>query len=239
MVEQRSIYADKLTVEKDHEVILKELDFSVKPGSITGLIGPSGSGKTTLIRSIAGVQKIKSGSLTVLGSKAGSAKLRQQLGYMSQSSAVYSDLTVVQNMRYFATIMGAKRAQVENVIAQVQLGDHRRMLVKNLSGGQQARVSLGIALLGDPELLILDEPTVGLDPLLRRELWGLFGALAKKGKTLLISSHVMDEAERCQNLLLLRDGKLLWCDTKESLFQKTDTSSVDAAFIKMVTEEVR
>jgi ABC-2 type transport system ATP-binding protein len=235
MVEQPSIRAESLVVEKGHDQILKGLSFSVLPGSITGLIGPSGSGKTTLMRVIAGVQKIQSGTLEVLGDKAGSGMLRRNLGYMSQNVAIYSDLTVVQNMRYFGALVGATRKQVDAVIAQVHLEDHRRSLVKNLSGGQQARVSLGVALLGDPELLILDEPTVGLDPLLRRELWDMFGELAAKGKTLLISSHVMDEAERCQNLLLLRDGKLLWHDSKELLLQKTGARSVDDAFIQMVT----
>jgi len=235
MVKQHSIRAENLVVVKGRDQILKGLNFSVSPGSITGLIGPSGSGKTTLMRAIAGVQKIQGGVLNVLGGKTVSSDLRRNLGYMSQNIAVYGDLTVAQNMRYFATLAGANRDQVDAVIAQVHLEDHKRSLVKNLSGGQQARVSLGVALLGDPELLILDEPTVGLDPLLRRELWELFGELAAKGKTLLISSHVMDEAERCQNLLLLRDGELLWHDSKALLLQETKTSSVDDAFIQMVT----
>ena len=235
MVEHLSIKADRLTVEKEHQSILKELSFSVSSGSITGLVGPSGSGKTTLMRAIAGVQKTKAGQLEVLGEKAGSSTLRRNLGYMAQSSSVYSDLSVVQNLRYFATLAGTSKKQVEQVIETVQLSDHRTSLIKHLSGGQQARVSLGIALLGDPELLILDEPTVGLDPLLRRELWRLFESLAANGKTLLISSHVMDEAERCRNLLLLRGGELLWHDTKDQLLQTTGASSVEDAFVQMVS----
>jgi ABC-2 type transport system ATP-binding protein len=234
MAEHLSIQADGLVVTKEHDTILKGLHFSVSAGSITGLLGPSGSGKTTLMRSIAGVQKITSGMLEILGSPAGSAGLRRKVGYMAQSSSVYSDLSVQQNLRYFSTLVKADKSQVEQVIETVQLGDHRSVLVKRLSGGQQARVSLGIALLGNPELLILDEPTVGLDPLLRRELWKLFESLAAEGKTLLISSHVMDEAEHCHGLLLLRDGDLLWHDTKDRLLQTTGASSVENAFVQMV-----
>lgn len=237
MAELPSIKADGLVVTKEHSTILKGLEFSVSAGSITGLIGPSGSGKTTLMRAIAGVQKVKDGQLAVFGESAGSRKLRRKLGYMAQSSSVYSDLSVIQNLRYFGTLLRTDKARIEEVIAIVQLGDYRDSLIKHLSGGQQARVSLGIALLGDPELLILDEPTVGLDPLLRRDLWKLFESLAASGKTLLISSHVMDEAERCDNLLLMRDGELIWHDTKNKLLQSTGASSVEGAFIQMVAKE--
>lgn len=234
MVEHLSIQADKVVVEKEHRRILNELTFSIPAGTLTGLIGPSGSGKTTLIRSIVGVQAIKSGSLTVLGEPAGSKQLRSQIGYVTQAPAVYEDLTVEQNLRYFAVLVKAPRSQVNEVIAEVRLEHRRRGLVKDLSGGERARVSLGLALLGNPEVLILDEPTVGLDPLLRRDLWDLFEELAGKGKTLLISSHVMDEAERCHRLLLLRDGELLWQDSKERLLETTGASSVEEAFIRMI-----
>lgn len=237
MAELPSIKADGLVVVKERSTILKGLEFSVAAGTITGLIGPSGSGKTTLMRAIAGVQKVKDGQLVVFGEPAGSRKLRRKLGYMAQSSSVYSDLSVAQNLRYFGTLLRAKKARINEVIDIVQLGDYRNSLVKQLSGGQQARVSLGIALLGDPELLILDEPTVGLDPLLRRDLWKLFESLAANGKTLLISSHVMDEAERCSNLLLMRDGELIWHDTREKLLEMTGASSVENAFVQMVNKE--
>jgi ABC-2 type transport system ATP-binding protein len=231
---EHSIRADELVVTKEHDTILKGLSFSVAAGSITGLIGPSGSGKTTLLRAIAGVQKVTRGRLEILGSTAGSAILRRKVGYMAQSSSVYGDLTVAQNLRYFAKLVGANKVQVEQVIETVRLSTHRNMQVKRLSGGQQARVSLGIALLGNPDLLILDEPTVGLDPLLRRELWKLFEELALAGKTLLVSSHVMDEAEHCQSLLLLRDGQLLWSDMKDRLLETTGVSTVEDAFVQMV-----
>lgn len=237
MTEQFSIVADKLTVEKDKKPVLSSVSFTINPGTITGLIGPSGSGKTTLIRSIVGVQKIYLGSLKVLGLPAGNRHLRSRIGYMSQVSSIYHDLTTLQNLKYFATLAGVQASRVEQILKEIHLEDHRHQLVKSLSGGQQARVSLGVALIGNPDLLVLDEPTVGLDPLLRRDLWDLFGELAKKGKTLLISSHVMDEAERCHNLLLLRDGELLWHDSRPALLKKTDTVSVEKAFIKMVLEK--
>lgn len=235
MNESPAIYAEKLRVDKDGSNVLKDISFSVQRGTITGLIGPSGSGKTTLMRAIVGVQKIE-GALLVLGKTAGVSELRKSIGYMSQALSVYSDLTVMQNLQYFATLERANKSQVKAVLAEVRLTEYRNSLVKNLSGGQQARVSLAVALLGNPDLLVLDEPTVGLDPLLRRDLWQLFRELAASGKTLLVSSHVMDEAERCHDLLLMRDGRLLWHDSRTKLLHKTESKSVEDAFIKMVQD---
>lgn len=229
----KAIEASKLVVRKQKTNILDELTFTVEKGTVTGLIGPSGSGKTTLMRAIVGVQ-IAKGELTVLGEKAGHKQLRRKIGYVTQSPAVYPDLTVRQNLRYFGTLVGASRDSIDQVIADVQLQKQSKQLVETLSGGQKARVSLAVALLGDPELLVLDEPTVGLDPVLRNELWTLFESLAGQGKTLLVSSHVMDEAERCQNLLLLRDGKLLWHDSLAKLLHATKKDNVGDAFITMI-----
>jgi ABC-2 type transport system ATP-binding protein len=235
-VQEASIHASKLGVEKEGLQVLEELSFVIRKGTLTGLIGPSGSGKTTLMRSIVGVQKITTGSLEVLGESAGSATLRKRIGYVTQNVAIYDDLTIEQNLLYFARLVGAKRAQVTEIIEQIQLTEQRKRLARNLSGGQRARLSLAVALLGDPDLLVLDEPTVGLDPLLRQELWKLFASLAKKGKTLLISSHVMDEAERCDSLLLLRGGKLLWNGPRQQLLEHTHETSVEGAFISMVKQ---
>ena len=234
MADHLGVAATKLRVVKGRSVILDTLDFTIKQGVITGLIGPSGSGKTTLMRAIVGVQTLAGGKLTVLNHPAGNRALRSRIGYMSQDLAIYSDLTVQQNLRYFAALIGAPSRQIDQIINQVQLTDHQNQLVANLSGGQKARVSLAITLLGDPDLLVMDEPTVGLDPLLREELWQLFASLAKNGKTLLISSHVMDEAEKCNNLLLLRQGRLLWQDSRDKLLATTATKSVQDAFIHMI-----
>jgi len=237
MTQNPSILAKSLVVKRDHTLILDGLSFAIRPGSINGLIGPSGSGKTTLMRAIVGVQSISDGSLNVLGKSAGDKTLRYKIGYVSQDMAVYTDLTVVQNLRYFATVARANRKQVDDIIAKVQLDKQRNQIVSSLSGGQKARVSLAAALIGNPELLVLDEPTVGLDPVLRQELWALFGDLASQGKTLLVSSHVMDEADKCDELLLLRDGQLLWNDSRKMLLHRTNTHSVQDAFMQVITSE--
>jgi ABC-2 type transport system ATP-binding protein len=226
-----------LTIVRGGKIVLNKLSFGIVPGKLTGLIGPSGSGKTTLMRAIVGAQKITSGRLQVLSLPAGSKTLRRQIGYVTQSAAVYGDLTVQQNLHYFATILGKGKVEVRQVIKQVDLQAQADQLVNSLSGGQRARVSLAVALLGDVQVLVLDEPTVGLDPLLREHLWALFRNLAHEGRTLLISSHVMDEAEKCDDLLLLRDGKVLSFSTKHELLQKTGKHSVEAAFLKLVAKD--
>lgn len=231
-----AIGSSELVIKKGKAEILKGLTFSVEPGSVTGLIGPSGSGKTTLMRTIIGVQAISGGDLTVLGLPAGSRELRKRIGYVTQRPAVYTDLTVAQNLHYFATLVRSNDKNVDKVISQVQLDKQRDQLALSLSGGQIARVSLAVALLGDPELLVLDEPTVGLDPVLRNELWELFENLAADGKTLLVSSHVMDEAERCDNLMLLRDGELLWNAPKTELLSHTKQKNVGDAFVTMIKQ---
>lgn len=227
------IAADKAKVMLGEVSALNGVTFAIAPGKITGLIGPSGSGKTTLMRSVIGVQKISGGSLQVLGSPAGSKGLRPRLGYVPQSPAVYGDLTTRQNLEYFGKIFGVGKKEVAKAMEQVDLVPQADQLVNNLSGGQLRRVSLGVALLGNAELLVLDEPTVGLDPVLREKLWELFRDLAKSGRTLLVSSHVMDEAERCQDILLLRDSKVLSHGLKDDLLRHTKSSTVEAAFLKL------
>lgn len=229
-----AIRASELSVVRGGKIILSRLTFSIEPGRLTGLIGPSGSGKTTLIRSIVGAQKVTGGTLKVLGKPAGGKALRPQIGYVSQHLSVYSDLTVLQNLRYFARILRKNKSDADRVIHQVDLEPQSKQIVESLSGGQQARVSLAVALLSDAQVLILDEPTVGLDPLLRKQLWRLFRRLAEQGRTLVISSHVMDEAEKCDDIILLRDGKLLIFDSKAEILQQTGTHNVEAAFLKLV-----
>ena len=213
---------------------LRRVSFEVQPGAVVGLIGPSGSGKTTLIRSIVGLQKVTDGDVAVLGLDAGSAPLRDRVGYMAQAPSVYEDLTVHQNVAYFTRILGYPRNEVDRVIKQVDLQKQRDQLVEKLSGGQRARVSLAIALIGRPALLVLDEPTVGLDPVLRQALWALFRALGEDGVTLIISSHVMDEAAHCDQLLLLRGGKLIANDSVPNILKATDTRDVEEAFLQLV-----
>lgn len=217
---------------------LKKLNVRLEQGKITGFIGPSGAGKTTLIRSIVGRQHLSAGKITVLGLPAGSPQLRGRLSYMTQEISVYNDLSVQENIVYFAAMtgyFGARGRQAAGAaLAAVDMTDKAAVLVRNLSGGQKQRVSLAVALIGDPELLVLDEPTVGLDPVLREQLWQLFRKLAAAGKTLIISSHAMDEAERCDDLLLIRDGQAVAHDTPRILCERTGTHSVEQAFLKLV-----
>jgi ABC-2 type transport system ATP-binding protein len=227
------IAATDLRVVRDGITVLDNMSFSIKPGNITGLIGPSGSGKTTLMRSIVGAQCITGGALQVLGRPAGSKQLRSQVGYVTQSPAVYDDLTARQNLVYFAAMVGCPGSAIQRVLQQVDMVTYADHLVGAMSGGQRARVSLAVALLGEPPLLVLDEPTVGLDPVLRQSLWELFKEIAASGRSLLISSHVMDEAEQCPELLLLRDGAVLHHGSREALLAGTHTSSVGAAFLQL------
>jgi ABC-2 type transport system ATP-binding protein len=231
----------KVTIELGHvrvashgTVILDDISLSTKAGQVVGLLGPSGAGKTTLMRVIVGLQAVTHGKVRVLGMPAGSRELRSVVGYVTQAPSVYLDLSVGENLRYFARLVGVDEERVLNVTEMVHLSAKQQQLVASLSGGERARVSLAVALLGEPDILVLDEPTVGLDPILRRELWDVFHQLAQRGTTLLISSHVMDEARRCDQLLLLRAGHIIASATPERLMAQTHTSDVESAFLALV-----
>ncbi|GAB3356801.1 ABC transporter ATP-binding protein [Modestobacter lapidis] len=223
-----------LVVHRGRRRVLHGLSATLPRGQVTGLLGPSGSGKTTLMRALVGVQVVRSGSVSVLGETAGSPGLRARVGYVTQAPSVYADLTVRENARYFAALYGVGAAAADAALADVGLTDAAGQLVTDLSGGQQGRVSLACALVGVPELLVLDEPTVGLDPVLRVELWARFHALAAAGTTLIVSSHVMDEAGRCDRLLLIREGRLLSDSTPQELRARTGTEDLEAAFLTLV-----
>ncbi|MEP7160124.1 MAG: ATP-binding cassette domain-containing protein [Dermatophilaceae bacterium] len=223
-----------LQVRRGERLVLPGLDLDVPRGAVVGLLGPSGGGKSTLLRAIVGVQQTHAGSIEVLGRPAGSPELRHQVAYVTQSPSVYPDLSVRDNLRYLAAILGAGVDRVERAVAAVDLADHADDRVDRLSGGQRARASLAGALVSDPELLVLDEPTVGLDPVLRRDLWDLFHRLADRGATLLVSSHVMDEAARCDRLLLVREGRILADDTPADLLRRTGSPDAEAAFLSLV-----
>ena len=233
-----AIECSSLRVVRGGVTVLPDLSFSIPEGTVVGLLGPSGCGKTTLMRAIVGTQIVASGRITVLGRPAGHPALRRELGYGTQSAAVYGDLTVAENLRYFAAAVGAPASDVDRVLDQVDLARFAGRVAGRLSGGQRSRVSLAIAMLGNPRLIVLDEPTVGLDPVLRERLWKLFHQLVSDGATLLVSSHVMDEADRCNELLLMRDGELVVQTSPDELKRRTGTSSMDAAFLHLIDEGV-
>ncbi|MGY1728901.1 ABC transporter ATP-binding protein [Geodermatophilus sp. SYSU D01062] len=223
-----------LVVDRGRRRVLHDLSCTVPAGRVTGLLGPSGSGKTTLMRALVGVQKVRSGTVTVLGEPAGSPGLRRRVGYVTQAPSVYADLTVRENARHFAALYGRGARAADDALAAVGLADAAGQLVGDLSGGQRGRASLACALVGEPELLVLDEPTVGLDPVLRVELWDRFHALAATGTTLVVSSHVMDEAGRCDRLLLLREGRLLADSTPARLRADSGTDDLEESFLRLV-----
>ena len=223
-----------LAVVRGKREVLHGLDFAVPAGEVTGLLGPSGCGKTTLMRAIVGVQARVSGAVRVLGEPAGSPALRDRIGYVTQAPSVYDDLSVTENVAFFARVLGVDSAEVERCIAAVDLADHAGQVVARLSGGQRSRASLAVALLGSPDLLVLDEPTVGLDPVLREGLWGTFHQLADAGAAVLVSSHVMDEAERCDRLLLMRDGVIIADGSPAAIKAKAGVDDIEQAFLSIV-----
>ncbi|MFC9969160.1 ABC transporter ATP-binding protein [Nocardia ignorata] len=229
----------KLTVRRGKRTVLHGLDLQIEPGTITGLLGPSGCGKTTLMRSIVGTQLVESGTVTVLGEAAGSGGLRHRVGYVTQAPSIYADISVRDNVAYYAALYGRDRDDTESALAAVGLTDHADQLGDQLSGGQKTRASLACALVGGTELLVLDEPTVGLDPVLRVELWQRFRELASAGTTLLVSSHVMDEAEHCDRLLLMRDGELVAQLSPAELRERTGEQNLETAFLTLITKGTR
>jgi ABC-2 type transport system ATP-binding protein len=224
----------ELRVVRGGRPVLHRISARVLARRVTGLLGPSGSGKTTLMRAMVGTQVIESGEVEVLGQPAGSPGLRARVAYVTQAPAVYADLSARENLRYFARILRVPGARVDEALEAVALTPLAHQVVNTMSGGERARVSLATALLSRPDVLVLDEPTVGLDPVLRRDLWRLFHELADAGATVLVSSHVMDEADRCDDLLLLRQGRLLAAAPPDAIRARTHAADLEHAFLELV-----
>lgn len=224
-----------VVVHRSGDAVLRGVNLDVPTGSVTGLLGPSGSGKTTLMRTVVGLQRVSTGSVRVLGRPAGDPRLRAEIGYMTQAPSVYDDLSVASNIGYHRALHGQGRSAVDEAINAVGLAALAQRLVATLSGGERARVSLACALVARPRLLVLDEPTVGLDPVLRRDLWALFRRnAAHDGVSLLVSSHVMDEADRCDRLVLLREGQVVAEGTPAALRAATGATAMDEVFLRLV-----
>jgi ABC-2 type transport system ATP-binding protein len=236
------VVGSDLVVKRGGHVVLDGITFTIGGGRVTGLLGPSGCGKTTLLRTLVGVQVITAGSVTLLGLPAGHPVLRARVGYATQEQAIYTDLTLRENLRYFGTVLGlrgaALTAAVTKTIAALDLTGLEKRLVGTFSGGQLARAGLAVALLGEPRLLMLDEPTVGLDPVLRRDLWALFHRIAADGAAVVVSSHVMDEAARCDHLLFMRDGRFLAQAPPAEMLRQTGAADLEDAFLRLATEPV-
>ena len=228
------IVIDHLRVIRGKRPAIHDLSVQIARGTITGLLGPSGCGKTTLMRCIVGTQIVTAGAVMVLGQPAGAASLRRRVGYLPQDPTIYNDLRIVDNVRYFGSLYGMDAKSADEAVSAVGLDDHRTALCGNLSGGQRTRVSLACALVAAPDLLVLDEPTVGLDPVLRVDLWQQFDQLARRGTTLIVSSHVMDEADHCGDLLLMREGHLLAHTTPRKLREDTGCQSLEEAFLSVI-----
>ena len=230
-----AVRVSNLRVRRRRRETLHGLTFDLPTGTITGLLGPSGCGKTTLMRVLVGVQHYD-GEVTVLGAEPGAPAVRDRIGYVTQEAAVYKDLTARQNLRYFAALAGTRARNIDEVLETVGLTPMADRVVGTYSGGEANRASLACALVAGPEVLVLDEPTVGLDPLTREDLWATFHSLAERGITLVVSSHVMDEAFRCDSVLLMRDGDLLDTTTASALLKRTGVETLDEAFLAVIRE---
>ncbi|MBL0386342.1 ABC transporter ATP-binding protein [Tumebacillus sp. ITR2] len=215
--------------------VLDDISFAVHRGEILGLLGPSGSGKTTLVKAIAAIGTYTAGEVTVLGERMPSLGKIGRIGYMAQADALYQDLTGLDNLHFFGELYGVPKKRRTERIAEllelVQLTDAAKRPVQTYSGGMKRRLSLAVALLHQPELLILDEPTVGIDPVLRRDFWQEFLRLQAQGVSIIITTHVMDEAEHCNRLGLVRDGKMMALNTPEALKTQTGASTIEEAFL--------
>jgi len=216
-------------------VVLKNIHLDILEGEIFGLLGPSGAGKTTLVKELSGLDTPTSGENIVLGQTMPKLEVINRIGYMAQSDALYEDLSAKENLQFFSSLYGLKgmklKERIQEVMKLVDLTEHVNKLVSDYSGGMKRRLSLAIALLHEPELLILDEPTVGIDPVLRKKIWDAFYQLNEQGTTIIVTTHVMDEAEKCDRLGLMRDGSLIAVGTPSELKQHTNSATIEEAFL--------
>ncbi len=216
-------------------IVLDDISLTVKKGEIFGLLGPSGSGKTTLVRLVTGLDIPNGGTVTLLGEKMPKLDILGRIGYMAQSDALYGELTALENLEFFSALYGLSgqtlKRRIREVAEWVKLSDDLKKPVQLYSGGMKRRLSLAVALMHEPEVLVLDEPTVGIDPVLRKSIWDELDNLRRKGVTILVTTHVMDEAEKCDRLAMIRDGKVIALGSPEQLKTESRSSTMEDAFI--------
>ena len=232
MSETYAVNIDGVSKSFGSFMALNGVTLRVRKGEIYGLLGPNGAGKTTLIRLIVGLLEAQAGTVTVLGQRMPNVPVLRHIGYMTQAAALYPALSVEENVRFFAAINGAEEG-VKDALELVQLYDRRKSVVSTLSGGMRTRCSLACAVVHRPELLLLDEPTVGVDPELRVQLWEDFRRMAEAGTTIVVSSHVMDEADRCQRLGLIQYGRLIDEGSPADIRAKAGTQNLEEAFLAL------
>jgi ABC-2 type transport system ATP-binding protein len=235
MTTDLSIQVHGVSKQFDEKVVLNDITLAVPKAHIFGLLGPSGSGKTTLVRMIAGIDVPTSGTVHVLGQQMPQLAMLSKIGYMAQSDALYAELTALENLEFFASLYGLtgtkRRQRIHDVMELVDLGSHLKKQISNYSGGMKRRLSLAISLLHEPGILILDEPTVGIDPVLRKSIWQELTKLSQQGTTILVTTHVMDEADKCHQLGMIRDGRLTAVGTPDELKQATSSATIEEAFL--------
>lgn len=229
------IKATDLEIKYDKTTILKNINLNIKKGEIVGFLGPSGSGKTTLVKALIGMKAPTKGEIEVFGVRMPSLEVVAQVGYMAQSDALYDDLTALDNLLFFGELYNLKgKASKERSMELLELVDLQRdanKAVRNFSGGMKRRLSLAISLIHSPELLILDEPTVGIDPVLRKSFWNEFKRIKENGGSIIITTHVMDEAYNCDRLSLIRDGEIIADGSPKEIISSSGTNTIEEAFL--------
>lgn len=236
MSESCCIRLDHVGKRFGDKTVLRDISLEVPQAEIFGLLGPSGSGKTTLVKMIAGIDETSAGEVYLFGQKMPRLDMMSRIGYMAQSDALYTELTAQENLEFFGALFGLKssrrKRRIREVMELVGLTDALKRPVRLYSGGMKRRLSLAVSLLHEPPVLILDEPTVGIDPVLRQSIWQELGSLSAAGTTIVVTTHVMDEAEKCHRLGMIRDGQLIAVGTPESLKRDTNAETIEQAFLR-------
>jgi len=236
------VYVNNVDVKYDKSTILNKINLRINKGEIIGLLGPSGAGKTTLVKAIIGMKSVENGEIRVFNEVVPKLDITINMGYMAQSDALYEDLSGIDNVIFFGSIFGMKgkalKERAKEVLSLVDLDKDSNKLVKNYSGGMKRRLSLAIALVHSPKLLILDEPTVGIDPVLRQKFWDEFNRIKANGGTIILTTHVMDEAYKCDKLALIRGGKIIAEGSVNEIIESSRSKDIEEAFLFYSSEEV-